>query len=367
MRIAYVCYATTVVPDGVNRKIATQAAHWRRAGHDVEVRCLASVAGSEMAASILGGRVFPFRGPADRVRATVALVRDVRRMGPDVVYLRYDRFLPPLPPALWPLPVVVEVNTDDQRETRLYRRVGWLYNEINRVATLGLAAGLVCVTHELARSRSFARYRKPTVVIGNGADPAAILAAPPLTDGRLAAVMLVGAMAPWAGVDKLVALARAAPDLDVHVIGPDVAVDGDELPPNVRLHGALTPAEYARVLARADFGVGPLALHRKGMSEASPLKVREYLLHGLPVLTAHQDTDFPGDAPWFLMRLPNTEDNVAPALPAIRAWAASVHGRRVRHEEVVGRIGAGAKEAARLAFLAGVVDAGRAGGTPAGG
>lgn len=366
MRITYVCYVTAVVPDGVNRKIASQAAHWRSAGHEVDVRCLAPAAGSETAASALGGRVYSFRGTADRMRATVALATDVRRTAPDIVYLRYDRFVPPLPPVLWPLPVAVEVNTDDRRETSLYGRTGWLYNEVNRIATLGAAAGLVCVTNELARSRSFAWYRKPTIVIGNGADPDGVAVAPPADNERPAAVMLVGAMAPWTGVDKAIALAAAVPELDVHVIGPGVAADGAGLPPNVRLHGALTPAQYGRVLARADFGIGPLALHRKGMSEASPLKVREYLLHGLPVLTAHEDTDFPGDDPWFVLRLPNTEDNVASGLAAVRAWVASVRGRRVPREEVLGRVGAGAKEAARLAFLDGLLDAaGRSGGSPA--
>ena len=368
MRIAYVCYVTAVVPDGVSRKITTQAAHWRRAGHEVEVRCLSPAAGSGTAASTLGGRVFSFRGPAARVRATLTLASDVRRMAPDIVYLRYDRFVPPLPPALWPLPVVVEINTDDRRETSLYRRAGWLYNELNRVATLGFAAGLVCVTNELARSRSFSVYRKPTVVIANGADPDEIAIAPPAANERPAAVMLVGAMAPWAGVDKVVALAAAAPELDVHVIGAEVAEAGARLPPNVHLYGALAPAQYGRLLAGADFGIGPLALHRKGMSEASPLKVREYLLHGLPVLTAHEDTDFPGQDPWFVLRLPNTEDNVASGLPAIRAWVASVRGRRVPREEVVGRVGADAKEAARLAFLDGLLDgAGRISVSPAAG
>jgi glycosyltransferase involved in cell wall biosynthesis len=356
VKIAYVCFVTAVVPDGVSRKIATQAAHWRRAGHEVEVCSLSPAAGSGAARSALGGRVFSFSGPADRVRATMALARDVRRMGPDIVYLRYDRFVPPLPPALWPLPVVVEINTDDRRETSLYRKAGWLYNELNRVATLGLAAGLVCVTNELARSRSFTAYRKPTIVIANGAEPGEIPVAPPVVNERPAAVMLVGAMAPWTGVDKVIALAAAAPELDVHVIGANVAEADARLPPNVHLHGVLAPAQYGGLLGAADFGIGPLALHRKGMSEASPLKVREYLLHGLPVLTAHEDTDFPGQEPWFVLRLPNSEDNVASGLPAIRAWVASVRGRRVPREEVVERVGAGAKEAARLAFLDGLLD-----------
>ncbi len=165
--------------------------------------------------------------------------------------------------------------------------------------------------------------------------------------------MLLGYPAAWAGVDKAIALAEAMPELDLHLVGAGVP-DGP-LPANVRVYGRLPRDGYRDVLASADFGIGPLALHRKGMSEASPLKVREYLLHGLPVLTAHEDTDFLGEEPWFLRRLPNREDNVATGVPAIRAWAKSVSRRRVPRGDVVGRIGMEGKEAARLAFLGGLV------------
>ncbi len=175
--------------------------------------------------------------------------------------------------------------------------------------------------------------------------------------------MLIGAtpLGPWVGSDKVVALARALPELTVHVVGVDGAdalgaIPGStsRLPANIRLHRLLPRAEYRRLLARADFGIGPLALHRKGGSEDSPLKTREYLLHGLPVLTAYHDTDFLGEEPWFLLRLPNREDNVASSLPAIRAWAASVRGRRVPRRAVVERLSSEGKERARLAFLSGL-------------
>lgn len=38
--------------------------------------------------------------------------------------------------------------------------------------------------------------------------------------------------------------------------------------------------------------IGTLALHRKNMTEASPLKTREYLAHGFPVIIGYKDTAF---------------------------------------------------------------------------
>ncbi len=352
MKIAYVCNVAAYAVNGVNDKIGTQVARWRTAGHEVTLLCLspAPEPGQDRA-MVPADRILTYRGLAGRVLATLRLIAAVRRSAPDVVYLRYDVFLPPLPPALWPLPVVVEVNTDDRREALLEGGRARLYNSLTRGATLRRVAGIVTVTNALARSEGLARYRKPTVVIANGADPTLSTPLPPAAGTRPAAVMLVGYASAWAGVDKVLDLARGLPELDVHMVG---WVPSGPLPANVRTYGTLPRAGYRDILAKADFGIGPMALHRQEMSEASPLKVREYLLHGLPVLIAHEDTDFLGQEPWYLMRLPNQEDNITASLPAIREWAATVAGRRVPSESVVDRVGVERKEQARLAFLSGL-------------
>ena len=108
-------------------------------------------------------------------------------------------------------------------------------------------------------------------------------------------------------------------------------------------------------MAACDFGIGPLALHRKGMSEATPLKVRDYLMHGLPILIAHDDTDFPGERPWYVLQIPNSEGTIDESLAAIEAWIAAVAGRRVPRAEVLEHIGIEAKEQARIAFFEDVV------------
>jgi hypothetical protein len=351
MRIAFVCYPRAFAVDGVNHKIARQTAAWRSAGHDVEVFALSaapSVAGTPPA---LHAHIFVFDSFSERIRQTIATARAVRRFRPDIVYLRYDRYVPPLPPLLWPLRMAFEVNTDDTLETVFWGRSHWIYNEVNRRVSLPLATGLICVTYELASADTFTRFRKPTAVIANGGDAADVAAVPSAPGPRPSAVMLVGSVGPWVGLDKAVRFARAHPDVDVQVVGCDAASLGLPAPPNLTTHGLMSRSEYRSLLAGADFGIGPLAVHRKGMDEASPLKVREYLLHGLPVLIAHRDTDFLDAEPWYLLRLPNVEDNVEQSVDRVRAWAQSVRGRRVPHATVVRRIGMAAKEETRLTFL----------------
>lgn len=121
---------------------------------------------------------------------------------------------------------------------------------------------------------------------------------------------------------------------------------------NMTVHAPMSRADYEPLLARADLAIGTLALHRKNMREACPLKVREYLAHGLPTVIAYEDTDFVGESPWFLLRIPNEENNVVERAEEIRAFLERMRGRRVPRAEVADRIGAQAKERRRLDFIA---------------
>jgi hypothetical protein len=122
-----------------------------------------------------------------------------------------------------------------------------------------------------------------------------------------------------------------------------------EPPKNVVLHGALPTDQYVRIMQRADAGIGTLALHRNGMSEASPLKVREYLASGLPVIIGYTDTDFKGDQA-FILKMPNTEENVRESMDGIRSFVTAWKGRRVERRWIEA-LDTRKKEAERLAFF----------------
>jgi hypothetical protein len=94
------------------------------------------------------------------------------------------------------------------------------------------------------------------------------------------------------------------------------------------------------------------------MHEACPLKVRECLLYGLPMILGYRDTDFVDEQPWFLLELPAREDNVRAHVREIGAFVERVRGRRVLRSEVEARLSAEAKERQRLAFLERVASSG---------
>jgi hypothetical protein len=86
------------------------------------------------------------------------------------------------------------------------------------------------------------------------------------------------------------------------------------------------------------------------MSQAAPLKTREYLLWGLPVIIGYVDPDL-DDSNWFVLKLPNSERNVIDSVDRIRQYVKLVASKRVPRNAVAGRIDIARKETDRMAFL----------------
>jgi len=210
------------------------------------------------------------------------------------------------------------------------------------------AAGLVTVTEELAEH--YRPWGSPVAVVPNGILLADLPqpAAPNNPTPRL--VFLGHPRMPWHGVDKMVLLAQQNPTWQFDLVGDFTFGVSGEMPSNVRCHGPLECSLYAPILAEADVALGTLALERKQMAEASPLKVREYLAFGLPTILGHRDSDFPDDA-WFLLRLPSTPQNVADHLGEIGEFVKRMRGRRVPRSEIA-HLDLRHKERRRLEFLA---------------
>jgi hypothetical protein len=350
LRIASVAYWNAFVEDGVARKLGGQVEAWRLVGTDARLFVL-SPGGPAGAEAVVGDETFTFASPLGRISATRALVQAVRRYEPDAVYLRYDLFLPPLDgSAFGGAPLVVELNTLDRVELRGRSTRARLYNRVNRTRTLGSAAGLVGMTGEIVEDTLAGRPGLPAAVVANGVDPRGIPSVPAPTNSQPRLCFLGSPGMRWHGVDKLVALARLRPDWKMDVIGFSAAELGD-LPGNVTAHGYLGREQYLPILATADAAVGTLALHRKGMEEACPLKLPEYLLSGIPTIIGYRDANFLDVEPWYLLRLPNDEDNVARSVDRIEQWLERVRGRRVPRAEVEPRVALAWKEAQRLAFV----------------
>jgi len=349
MRIAYLIHWNDGPESGVWKKVQAQVSWWRTYGAEVEVFLITRSSYSYTLPVPIPLKLFPYKSAWGRLKAWHEAVTSILKDSVDLVYFRYDLFYP----SLWLLkgrvPLVVEVNTDDEREFCLDGGVRCYYNKVTRRFVFQMASGYVVVSRELA-SRIPISDPKAVCIIGNGVDLSQYTLLPPSTESIPHLVFMGSEGQPWHGVDKVLLLARSLEGWQFHIIG---------LPPmpgalaNVKFHGFLSKKEYEGILAHCDVALGTLALHRKGMNEASPLKVREYLAYGLPVILGHQDTDFPDGAP-FILEIPNREDNVATHLREIELFVASWKGKRVPRASVQ-HLDVRLKEKTRLEFFERVV------------
>jgi hypothetical protein len=355
MRIAYVSlhWPRTLI-SGVGKKIVRQISEWVAAGHEVQffmhsVRCDADsplVAG-EYFFYPEGGRL---KGEWERMLAARRLLDAVRLYQPDMIYLRYGMYVYPIHRLASIAPLVEEITTNDLIQHEGLGTIFSIYNRLTRRIILRRTSGLVCLSNELASSPSNAVFQKPTRVIGDGIDMENIQPLPAPNNLRPQLVFIGSPGSLWQGVDKLPFLAQTFPDIDIHVIGYD-HIDGiNLLPENMKLYGYLKTEEYKKILAGMDCAIGSLGLHRINLNESSPLKTRECLALGLPMILPYKDTDLDDLECDFLLKISNKEDNIRTHAQVIHDFAYQMRGRRVDRNSVA-HLDQMGKELARTAFF----------------
>lgn len=352
MKIAYVTFEVPSINKGSGRKIHGQACYWQSAGHEVQHFVLSP----RPATFQQTGVECQFLVDEIRVNATFSAVQANSRLRkalqawrPDVVYVRQMLWWPGAVSALGGFPLVMEVNSLSAQEYRHSSRAKYLYYLATQRQFPQACQGIVAVSEEIAAS--LPAVECPVRVIANGYDFSSAVPKSRAFSQRPQLVFVGSPRQYWNGDDKLVELAGYMPECDFHIVRPGLpgGVSG-----NVRTYDGLYGADLSRLYASMDVGFSTLALHRKEMEEASPLKSREYLAHGLPVIGAYRDTDFSEDD--FFLQLSNEENNLIPSLDRIRDFLQYWRGRRLDVESVRARIDFSTKENQRLAFFAQVLD-----------
>ncbi len=98
---------------------------------------------------------------------------------------------------------------------------------------------------------------------------------------------------PWHGLDLLLlSMQKSSDRFILHLVGDISSEDRilAEKDDRVICHGRKSFQEVLQIAENCSLGLSSFALFRKNMKEASTLKVREYLMMGLPVYAGHQDT-----------------------------------------------------------------------------
>ncbi|WP_313950206.1 glycosyltransferase [Accumulibacter sp.] len=353
MKILYLAEWDAYSSNGVIRKIKAQFDTWLRMGVDARLVIVSPRGlGRAPAPQIQGERVhvvpYPVAeygfGKFYKALALRKTKRLIREFSPDVIYYRQSSWTPGILGVLaLARAVVTEVNSNDVYEAHQY---GWLkahYHLATRNWVIDRVRGFVCVGREVGAY--YQRYGKPVAVVGNGFDTRSVQPRTPLANARPQLVFVGSAGQAWHGVDKLLAVADQLADMDFHIVGAHI----DSCPSNLKSYGYMTWEQLSEMYRRMDIGFASLALHRLNIEEISPLKTREYLAYGIPVIGAYDDTDL-GGCECFL-RLPNTETGVVDSVDLIRDFVFKWKGKAIDMNYVRARIDSSVKESERIGFM----------------
>ncbi|WKZ36484.1 MAG: glycosyltransferase family 4 protein [Anaerolineales bacterium] len=354
MRIAYVTVhvAPEIMQGGVGKKIKSQMGIWREIGHEVTLFSLspAEIPFPEERQFIFDANVNLLKREVARMFELKRMLEAIREFQPDVIYMRFGLYSHPLHRLFKIAPVVLETNSDDRQE---YQERGAFFHWMNRLTrglTFGSAAGIIFPSHELV-DVLLPKRDKPFRVISNGIDVRKVKIMPPPKNPHPVITLVGSPGMDWHGVDKLIDLAGLFQDLEVNIIGyskSDIDIPYTE---NVHFLGFLFGDELHEILCKTDVMCGTLALHRKKMNEASPLKVREAISFGIPLIIAYYDTDLSELEIETMLRLPNTENNILENSSRIRKFAYDMMGKRVDVNAVFSYLDQRKKEETRLAFF----------------
>jgi len=348
MRIAYIAHWDVSCESGVLKKIARHIRAWRQYGHEVKLFALSPSGMIWQDIVDLPIHVVVCKRLRNCLFKAWLLFQEVKAWKADLVYFRFHSYYPGMGTLMASIPTVLEINSNDLTEMKATApKYRYWYHRCTREWALTKSAGMAFLTRETATE--FAQYGKPFVVIGDSIDLSEFpeLPAPQNPAPRL--VFVSSHPAPWHGLDKVLWLADHLRDWQFDLIGVASGDLGAEQRPNVSAHGFLGRAQYDHIMIQADVAIGTLALHRIGMNEAAPLKLREYLAYGLPTIIGYHDTDFPEKVP-YLLELPNTPNNVMDHMDEIVQFVRDWLGKRVSHKEIA-HLDVHVKERRRLAFF----------------
>jgi hypothetical protein len=236
----------------------------------------------------------------------------VREVAPDVIYFR-DRgailnFFNKLSKIA---PVYVEVQSNMIEEFKIINKKRYILEKILRRRYYKKIRSFVCITNELYKNEK--KYNnKSGYILGNGILEEDLgLVRKTGFDDKIHLVFIISPGLPWHGTERLLRSLNNAPNKDkffIHIVGEENK--SGLLYKNVLFYGIVNDRhKLDEIFAQSDIGIGTLALYTKNMKEAAPLKIRNYIAKGLPVILGYDDVDLPKSMN-FVYSVPNDDTDL---------------------------------------------------------
>lgn len=335
MRFIYVCRSFDIQNTGVHKKISAQVKHLANHGIDSIIYSISAGNSQQYTEKGIKQVLIP---NAERSSGVISKIRREYQINlafkniisalnaQDIVYLRIPYPSPHISRILRQpraCKIVIEYQTIEPFEYRLkgkywYLLIDFLFGNAIRKYTDAIVGVTDEITlYEVSRSGD---YNKHHITIGNGFDvSSAPVRCPPDYDGGDLHLLCVANVSRWHGLDRLIrgiSTHNGMPKVILHIAG-----DGTELSylqklagdlgisDRVVFHGFTTGKALDALFDQCHIAVGSLGIHRKGLTQTSELKGREYCARGIPYIIACGDPDFPADFP-YILHLPADESPV---------------------------------------------------------
>lgn len=240
------------------------------------------------------------------------IIDNISLYKPEMIYIRDTQYFLNLHCKLSKIaPVFVEIQTDIISEYKIIKYKSYIIENILKRRYFKNVKGFVCITNEIANIEK-KNNNKPCFILGNGIDKNEISFIPKINENSYINLLFIGSPnMPWHGVERLVNSFEKATNKDkfiIHIVGYENSYNIENR--NVKFYGFIKDTNKINELfSISDIGIGTLALYKKNMNEAAPLKIRHYLSKGLPVIIGYKDTDLNENLP-FVMKISNDDSIV---------------------------------------------------------
>lgn len=319
MRILYLSDQDLDNNSGVAKKIIDQAKEWVKFGHDVSILSLETLSFFDLQQRVIKtdnsfsikkrGQLFTF---LRLFYSSYKLKNVLKEENFDIVYMRYRLYMPFFYKAFNKEKIIVEINSDDEIEYKMRSKLLFFYNRFFKIKQIDGISAFVCVSNEL--ERLYAKYNKKSIVIANGTEVLEYEFIEKTNNVRPQIYFVGKPGHKWHGIEKIIYLSNHLKEFDFHIIG-DEGQNSD----NLIFHGYCTHNKVVSLLKNADVALSTLSLHEKNMEEASPLKSRQYLSMGIPIIYAYEDTDIIKELS-FCLKLNNNENNIINSIKEISSF-----------------------------------------------
>lgn len=346
VKILYVVFHEVCKNDGVTKKINSQITSWRKNRAEVKVVAFARTTGPTIITNCVQIESKSFF--KQRLIVNRQFKQLLNEYNPDFVYSRYDTINLNLYLAK-KFNLIYEINTNDIKESLILLKNNRRIKDLLRLIiyflfrryNLQWARKCVFVTSDLANQ--YKKFNLNSIISPNTIDLNIFSVVKEVQKTKNTALFFIATPnQPWHGLEYIVSLSEKMPEYQFNIVG----IDGENTK-NLFFHGYLRQAEYLKILKTCKICIGSFGIHKYGLKESSPLKVREYLAYGYPTILGYHDYPLSNHDFNFLFKVDINDINIQ----ALKAFIESYKNYIVSHDEVRHLIGSDEIEKEKLQQL----------------